>query len=82
MKSKIFDKVTTKAIKKIDEIIKAAEKNEKEKALKLGTEYFKFTERVSKITGKDQKNIEKEFQRAWEKEQLRKREEVKINGKN
>lgn len=82
MESKIFDKVTAKAIKKNDEIIKAAEKNEKEKALKLGTEYFEFTERVSKITGKDQKNIEKEFQRAWEKEQIRKREEVKINGKN
>lgn len=82
MKSKIFDKVTAKAIKKIDEIIKAAEENEKEKALRLGTEYFEFTERVSKITGKDQKNIEKEFQRAWEKEQIRKREEVKINGKN
>lgn len=82
MGSKIFDKVTAKAIKKIDEIIKAAEKNEKEKALKLGTEYFEFTERVSKITGKEQKNIEKEFQQAWEKEQLRKREEVKRNGKN
>lgn len=82
MESKIFDKVTAKAIKKIDEIIKAAEKNEKEKALKLGAEYFEFTERVSKITGKDQKNIEKKFQRAWEKEQLRKREEVKRNGKN
>lgn len=82
MESKIFDKVTAKAIKKIDKIIKAAEKNEKEKALKLSAEYFEFTERVSKITGKDQKNIEKEFQRAWEKEQLRKREEVKRNGKN
>ena len=45
MESKIFDKVTAKAIKKIDEIIKAAEKNEKEKALKLGAEYFEFTEK-------------------------------------
>lgn len=81
MESKIFDKITVKAIKKIDEIIKAAEENEKEKALKLGTEYFEFTERVSKITGKDKENIEKEFQKSWEKEQLRKRGD-KNNGSN